>query len=739
MKNTIYINGKKVKADELTKILKQQPNKNVLGWKPYLGLYNWGNPESEKGLSHWFTKIGEAPVIIDSTLVLKSAKQLGLYAFNNGYFTTVNSIKTRRNKKGNKIWVDYYLYTGQPYFFGNVTHLVATKSIEDIVLANRGNSVIENGAHYNSEMLEKERTNLVKVFRNEGYYGFQKSYIRFEADTSAGNRVVDIKMIITDQPVYYEDSTILIPHKPYKINNIYVDPFFSYTQKSSEKDTSVYEGYTILKSKENRYQSDLFTSSIHFNPHEQYNETKVTETYRHLIGLQVFRSSEITFEKTESNPYELNAFIKLRPFPKRSITLELEGTNTSGNYGIFASVSILNRSIFKRGEIFDITFRGGTEAQANIYDNDNIFNTIEYGVELGVTFPRFLIPAKWQAKFPKRMMPKSRISTSAGQQERTEFTRIYTNLGLGYSWKETQKKSHHIQLVDLSYLYLPRIEDEYLKSIEFAGGYDDAFIAATRYTFTYNNQEFGKSINRSYFTGSIEFAGNLLSLLEDPLNFETDPDTKERKVFGVAYSQYIKFDLDYRNYTKLNHGQQLAWRAFAGVTYTYGNTKGAPPFEKSYFAGGANDVRGWLAYKLGPGNYPANGYEFQDSTGSTIFYSATAPIKLMFNIEYRFNIIKSFKGAAFMDFGNIWYYNRPVTQESDVFDVELTKFKWENISQQIAISPGVGLRYDFGFFVLRLDAAYKLFNPGKPEDERVTILPASEKDINMNFAIGFPF
>ena len=209
VKNEIYINNKKVKNAELQSLLKQQPNKELTPiFKPYLSLYNLGNPNKEKGLAHWFTKIGEAPAIADSSTVLESAKNLGLFYFANGYFDNVTSVESQLNVKKKKAKIRYDVYTGSAHYFGTLEYLIASENIDKLVVRDSVyKSLIKTGKKYSNNTLEEELENLVKLFRNNGYFGFQKELIRFEADTTNTNKVVNLTMIISDQPVYYKDST----------------------------------------------------------------------------------------------------------------------------------------------------------------------------------------------------------------------------------------------------------------------------------------------------------------------------------------------------------------------------------------------------------------------------------------------------------------------------------------------------------------------------------------------------
>lgn len=749
IENEIYVNNKKIKSAELQNILKQKPNKQFTRFfRPYLSLYNLGNP-NKKGVSKWFTKIGEAPVISDSTSTLSSSRQLGLYFFSKGYFNNVTSVSSTRITEKKKIKMRYDIYTGNRYKFGSLQRLIASQSIEDLLQTDTlSKPIIVKGEYYDADLLDEERTRLVQLFRENGFYGFQKELIRFEADTAVGERHVDLVMVIADQPVYYKDSVYYRPHVPFKLGEVYIDPYYTYTDDQKAKDTLLVGEYTVIDSEENKFKPRVMTESVHFKPGDTYNETVVRESYRHLTSLRIFRTSEISFDRDLEKPDHLKAIIRLTPFPKRSVKLDLEGTNTAGNYGIFGTVSVMNRNMFKNGEIFDITLRGGFESQQSLYNqNEPIFNTYEYGIEFGVNFPRFVMPRKLKRRFPKRIIPKTRLSTSFGRQHRQEFTRDYINVGLGYFWTPSKVVNMALQLIDFSFLDLKDVNQDYLNSLDFTQGYQDVLISAIRYSYTFNNQKINKDKNSSFFISSIETSGNILNLI-DQLKPDDLPDehaNRKGHYFGVEYAQYFKIDLDYRNYTPLkNENQSFVWRALAGYTFTYGNTQGLPPFEKSYFAGGSNDNRGFLAYRLGPGNYPKDFYN--TSIGDTVVnYSAVGPIKLLMNLEYRFTILQALKGALFWDMGNIWLYDRTTepTGNPGVDDnIDKLKFRWENLSQQIAMSAGMGLRYDFGFFVFRLDAGIPIFDPGLEEGKRFTPQNPARfglKDFVLNFAIGYPF
>ena len=746
IENQVLVNNEREPRSQPKAVIRQKPNKNLsiplvnwVIWRPYLQLYNLGNPEKEKGFSHWLTEIGEPPTVLDSTSMLNSARQLGLYYFNEGFFLNEVEANVDYLRDSTRARVIYKIYTGPQYYFGNLEYIISSPGIANVLNENREKTLVERGTPYNAGTLEQERTRIVNALRNSGYFGFPKTLVRFEADTSAGEHNVNIRMIVSDQPAAIGDSLYYIEHQPFTIRNVYINPNYNFSSPPKlALDTAYYKGLVLLQNSPVKYKPSYIESAIHFRDGELYNESKVRETYAHLTGNRVFQIAEVRFAPVAGDTTnQLDATILLQPYLKNTFTAEIEGTNTAGNYGVSAVLTWATRNIFHGGEILDVSIKGGLEAQVNISEN-NIFNTREIGLEVGLNFPRFVLFGNLNTRIPKRMEPKSRLYTSFNYQTRVEFERTIFAVGLLYTWRESRTKLHQVNLVDVNYVRLPRIDQDYLNSLEFKSGFQDNLIAATRYTFLYDNQKYYTGFSSQFFRGSIESSGNLLAALNGPANFEQDPSTEQYKVLGVPYAQYIKIDADFRNYFHASEEHQVVTRFFMGATMNYGNTPFLPPFEKSFLAGGSNDIRGWVAYRLGPGNFPKHLY----SQGNTS-YAAVAPFKMLASIEYRFPIIKSFKGALFADAGNIWLWNRdysadnPGPVEQALLDYGI--FKFDTFYKQVALNTGIGWRYDFGFFALRLDMGIKIYDPTEPENQRFVLGGLKWNTINYNIALGYPF
>lgn len=750
VKNEIVVNGKDVSESGAMATIRQKPNRSItiplvdwVLWRPYLGIYNLGDTSKAKGFKHWLTKIGEPPVLVDSIETERSATQIGRYYYNRGLFLNeVEVIVEPENRRGNKAKVTYHVYTGPQYYFHNLEFIISSPGIEGVVRQVRSESKIKAGMPFNTQQLDQERDRLVKTLRDNGYYGFPKSLVRIEADTSVGDRNVRLKLFVGDLPVAIGDTLFYVEHKPYTIKNIFIDPNYNFrTGALKGSDTTQFLQLKITHHPEGIFFKPYFIESlVHFKPGDLYSEQVARDSYAHFANSRIFQSTEISYSVIEGDTTNgLNAVIRAQPFKRNSFSTEVEFTTTAGNYGTAGFITWSRKNIFKAGEIFDISLRGALEAQLVLSgENNTLFNTREIGVETGINFPRFLLFNSINSRIPKRMNPRSRVFTSFNYQTRVEFERIIFKVGLLYTWKESSTKFHQINLLDVSYVYLPRIDQDYLNSLEFKASFQNNLIMDVRYTFMYDNLPVRKGRTHQFFRGSIEPAGNLLSTVNGPGRFAFNEDLQQYTLFGVPYAQYVRLDGDFRHFIDITAENQVAMRFFAGSTITYGNTPFMPPFEKSFMAGGSNDMRGWTAFRLGPGNFPNQLYN-----AGTTSYASVAPIKLMANLEYRFPLIQSLRGALFFDAGNIWLWNRAL-DTTNFTELELAlinegTFFWNRFYKQIAVNTGLGVRYDLGFFAIRVDAGIRIFDPSEAEGERF-VLPGLPWNIfNLNFALGYPF
>ena len=720
-KVSIKKHNRKIPKDDLVKIIKQKPNKKILNlFRFHLGIYNISNKKNATS----FKDFGEPPVIYDSLLTSKTVSQLGIYLKNHGYFNNEVSYTSKPNK--NKIKVNYILKPGKPHTFNEVNYEIEDLKIKTIVLLHHFKSQIRPGNNFNIDVLDDERKRIVKTVKNYGYYYFTKDYIKFKVDSTIGNNQVNVTVKIPNN----DNKSYAVDFNTYNIGDINV--FISKNLRDSlPNDTITYKGVNILYNNQLKITPKTLTHSIGLKKGSIYQLENHQSTYKHLTELRLFRSVNIGFEKGDSN--ELNTFIYLNPSSSKSFAIEPTITHSGGNLGLKGSVVYQNKNTFRGGENLTLKINGGVEAQQLINSNETetnnniagLFNTIEFGPELNLEIPRFLIPFLKMEQFSRRMNPKTSINSLLNHQNRPEYRRNLFQTNFGYFWRSHKYLRHFVNPIEVSLIKL-NSTPEFQKVIDeednpfIKNSYSDHFINGSSYLLIYNNQKFNKRTDFTYFKFKVEFAGNLPTLYNNIFDKPYDnPDTKSYNIFGIRYSQYIKADVDLRFY-KQNKPTTFVQRINIGIGKPYGNLN-VLPFEKTYFGGGANGIRAWQARSLGPGSLP-------DSLGNGSV-NQIGELKIEGNLEYRFDIYSFFKGAAFVDAGNIWILspdeNRPNAE------INFDRF-WDDV----AIGVGLGLRLDFNFFLIRFDLAAKLKDPALANPRKFDL---QWKSPTLNLGIGYPF
>lgn len=741
-KNKIYVNGKEGAPSEAENILKQQPNnKFLVGFaRPELAFYNWGNGKE----GNLFTKIGEKPVIIDSTRVAAGATQLQDWYFNKGYFNAVSTYQIDSIGK-QKAKASYYVTTNNRYQINQITYQSRTKELESLVsevLAK--DSLIKKGDPYDAALLEKLRTNIAQLARNTGYFGFSKNYIRYDADTFLVGDMVNIKLIIDQANVEVGDSSYTQNHQQYYIKNIFILPDYRYGDSMAGKDTITESGYTYVYDSL-RYRPRYLSDAVHLETGNRYNEDNVKETYSHIVSYKAFQLSDITFSPSGTadalgHPY-LNGYINLTPLTKNSLNLEPEFTTSAGtSFGVNGTVGWTIRNLFKGGEALTINLNSGFELTANPGTDNTRSLAFELGTEAILEFPRFLLPFNTQGILPKRMRPASEIGLYYSILNRQQFKRQTFGSRLSYTWKESGRKAHKVDLVDITYSRVSSIEpsfEEQLTDIQ-RQAFTSEFISATRYTYTFNENLTTKRKNPRYFKGLIEVAGNTMNLLDNIDGVgEINEGNGATTIFNVQYFQYSKFEVDGRYHWNIGKKQSWVQRVYSGYILPYGNSKIAtdtgvarvPPFSKYLYMGGSNDMRAWVAYRLGAGTE----YNTNYSTGTDNTF-ATGTFKLLLQSEYRFPIVSYLQGALFLDAGNIWLTGGLQNEQTDL--------KLDDFYRQLAVGGGVGFRLDFDFFVIRFDIGMKLRDPALLDSNEQWVFltqPNFVRNWTYNFALGYPF
>lgn len=733
----IETDNREVKPSSLSLYVRQNPNSKWFSLlKTQLYVYNWSGPDSTQWASRLCRKLGDAPVIYNEKEAIRTAEEMQKAVQNMGYMgATVERHEQRGDKK---LKLTYSVHTGRPYRVRSLRYDIADEGIGNCLQDDSLHSLLATGMYFDVNQLDAERQRITDLLQQNGYYKFNKEYISYTADTVRGSYLVDLIMHVA--PFVPRGGDQPTSHRQYYIGKVNFITDYNVMESSNlgsiEVNDSVhYRGMPIYY-KDNLYlRPKILANNLRFESGSLYNEQQVQRTYSNFGRLQALKYTNIRFfENQIGDTATLNAYVMLTKNKQQSISFEVEGTNSAGDLGTAASVSFTHRNLFKGSESFTLKLRGAYEAVSGLQSGYRHEDYTELGAEATINFPRFMFPFL-SSDFRNRIRATSELGLQYNYQFRPEFTRIVASAGWSYRWSTQQQRSQHrIDLIDVNYLYMPWISDEFKnKFLEnqqnqiLKYNYEDRLIVRTGYSYTYNSA--GRSlVNNTVAANSyslrfnFESAGNMLYLLARMSKMQQNEEG-EYSVLNIPFAQYIKAEFDFARNLRIDNRNTIAYHIGAGIAIPYGNAK-IVPFEERFFSGGANSVRGWSVRALGPGIFPGDGN----------FLNQSGDIKLDASVEYRTRLFWKFRGALFVDAGNIWTLRSYDDQPGG-------KFYFDRFYKQIAVAYGLGLRMDLDFFIIRFDGGMKALNPiYKSGRDRYPILhPRFSRDFAFHFAVGYPF
>lgn len=657
--------------------------------------------EKPKLFSLFRNPFSRKPVIYDTLQARLSCQDLMTAMQNEGYMNAGVSLYTET--KGKKLKATYLLHPGQPFLIGKVNYDIQDEGIQQLLhLDQTDNQQIKPGMRFTVETLDNERKRIAGLLSDNGYFRFNKDFIHFTADTVMGRK--DIALTLQLRKYKSNSNSPEVDHTRYLIRDVLF--------QSNDSDRIHLRKQVLL-------------NATAIKAGRPYDASALQRTYNNFARLQAVKYTNIKFAEVPDTNL-LDCHIQISTNKPSTISFQPEGTNTAGDLGAAASITYTNRNLFHGSEQLSIEFRGAYEAITGLegYQDQNY---TEFAVETKLVFPRFLAPFLSKS-FRRRQTASSEWAVSWNFQNRPEFHRRVFSSAWRYRWSEPK---HHLNyrfdLLDLNYVYMPWISStfkrDYLDNAENRNAilrynYEDIFIMKAGFTVSYTD---GVDAVRANF----ESAGNLLNGVSKGFGFKTNSQG-QHTLFNIAYAQYVKLDFDYTHLFLFDKRNALALHAGLGVAYPYGNST-VLPFEKRYFSGGANSVRGWSVRELGPG-------KFKGTDGRIDFINQTGDVKLDLNAEYRSSLFWKLQGALFIDAGNIWTLRNYAEQPGG-------QFKFTEFYKQIAASYGMGLRLNFDYFILRFDMGMKAINPAyESEKEHWSIFhPKLSRDFDFHFAVGLPF
>ncbi len=771
------IEGRKgLDAEELAQQFRQTPNKRtpIFPWALYVNMYYWGLNHYDSAkyvqrknetISMYDSRIaaaeaagkekkaatlmarksskvarldktleegnmrmrwGEELVVYDPNLRMLTEQQLVSYLESEGYFNA--TVTSEVKESGKLVSVTYYIDTRQSYVIDSIFKIIPDQEIKALVEQHSDESRLVAGGRYRQEDLTSERERLYELLVNNGYYRFNRQYISFAVDTTTlGDRKVLLRMEI-------KSPGKGVNHKKFVLDsvNFITDANLSYPGQERKK--RVYNNVTY-NFYEEKYSKKILDWRVFLYPDSTYSRANTFETQRQLANLDIFKFVNINYDTT-GNHIVANIFTS--PLQKYQTSTEVGINVSQGLPGPVFNFSAKDRNVFKGLEILELSGKFGVEGVASPSDVNTVYASTEYGGNLALTFPQFIIPTDLrQRNFLGRLNPRTRLLVGATVTDRREYKRTNLNASWAYIWQRDNSRLFTLTLADMSFID-SELTDDFRKLLQ---GYEEqgnllinsfkpSYVGSSSLSMTVNNNSYGLAKgNASFFRIFLETSGNALHLF----------DEEGLKNDRLEYYQFSKANFDYRKVVSLSSMHDVAYRVNVGVAVPYGiNT--VLPYEKYFFAGGSNGIRAWRPRRLGPGSYTPPLSDNPEADG-LFDYSFEQPgeILLEASVEYRRRLFGFVSWAYFIDAGNVWTLRNDPTRPG-------SQFKADTFGSEIAIGSGFGLRFDFSFLILRLDMGSKMYDPARRAGERwivdklITNFPFGEKNQSIpNIGIGYSF
>lgn len=723
-------NNPQVAATDYRNYVRQEANSRWLSTlKVPLGIYCLSGTDEHNALNRIVHRIGEAPVVYNDTLTGYSMAALRMALQSKGYLQA--RVDTTLTQKQRRVALTYRLLPGNRSYVHELRREFDNDTVRRLIMADSSNSKLYKGMPLDLALLGEERTRIVHRLQNNGYMNANNEYVSFVADTLPLSQAVRLTLRVqaprgVDRRMAYQ---------VYRIGRV------SLTELNTEEaptDSSFYRNITFEAAGHTRINRHTYVRNLFVLPDSLYRDVATQYTYQNLNALAAVNYSNIHYAQPAPGDSTVNVHLLVQLNKPNGISFDLEGTNTAGDFGGAATLTYTQRNLFRGAESFFLKFRGAYEAIRRLegYRNQNY---TEYGVEATLRFPT--LPISPGERNLRTYKGSTDFSVMYNSQNRPEFYRRVLTGTWSVDWNRHARPNlrHHLDIVSLNYVFMPWISDTFRRTYlegdnpryaVLRYSYENIFIMRAAYGFVYNSLRTPGSANLYRTNGyqiraGVETAGNLLYGISKMLRMHQTADGSYA-IFSIPYSQYVKFDVDFSKSVRLSENNSLAWHAAFGLAIPFGNSK-VIPYEKRYFSGGANSVRGWNVRQLGPGRYA-------QKDGNIDFINQTGNLKIDLSMEYRSSLFWKFEGAAFVDAGNVWTTRGKTGPDGG-------QFRFDSCLRELAVSYGLGLRLNLNYFIVRFDGGMKAIDPAVPSGalHYPIFHPNFSRDFTLHFAVGLPF
>ncbi len=685
-----------------------------------LWVFNYMNPDENRKVGRWVRKtLSASPVLISEVNPDLRAQKIENDLFDLGYFnTTAWSVVDTSSRNAKKARISYFVEVGAPFVYDQIVFDTLKEKIDTLIGQHNYGNLIKRGTRYDLGNLKTARSELSRAIQNQGYYFFTPDIIKFTADTSWHNNTLNLA-IGRDRDL---PANLL---STYTIDDVVIFIGQPSDQSGVIPDTTWLDGISLI-SEGNFLKSNVVVGAVDFNKGDTYSYAAYQNTLSRLNNLGVFDYVRVSFSQSENDSLLGLIDVRVELSMSDPITMDFEAdlvSKSTGYTGPDMMVAVSHNNTFSGGEKFRVGLEGGFEWQWGNKSKSQL-GTFSYdvGLKTGITLPKIVLPVYGNRNRPFKAQQTS-VNFDFNLLNRTAYYKMFSSVAnLNYSWARKREIKHSFSPVYFNSVSLlnttPAFDSVVDENIYIRKSFEEQFILGTRYEFVFDNTWNQKRGNVYYMAG-VNSSGNALDLF---VGIGKDPSERPYLFLNNIYSQFVKITSDFRYYLN-GINKSLVFRLYTGVGMPYGNST-VLPYVEQFFSGGAYSIRGFTARYLGPGSYHEENSGYIDQSGD---------MKLEGNLEYRFGITKILKGAVFVETGNIWLINEDEYRPGAKFDVR-------TFINQLAVGGGVGLRFDFSFFVLRTDLGVPLRTPYVRDDRNWRIGTGSIFSETMFYlAIGYPF
>ena len=737
----VRIKGAPLAQREALYALVEEPaNSKVFGiWR--LRTRSWYFTKNSKRRKKGKETLWEPPSYYTEEGTELTASKMTSFLKNKGYFNaTVESEVKINGRRDRGAEVTYIIKQNKPYKIKSIQSQVEDADLYDLLSRENAKSLIQVGQKFESQNLSDERERIFNLLRNEGYYDFSREYIYFDLDSNLQEHSIEVSLGLKNPDIYERHALYRISAVTFKVSGLGA----SETKVISDGIQRIGGGNSFI--------DDLLFKSLDFEINGLYKQIEVENSLRNLRNIRLFKFVDVVFNpsKDSANSGDISLEIRLSPYKRfqsqmqaEIITSEQNGVGLSFDgrlYGLAGSLSFRDINFLKRGIQMETKLRASTEISVSNYPD--LISNNEINLSNSYYFAKPFLSKLLPTKVLKSIQQSS-LSLSIFKEENPDFRRYTANISAGYMINKGNFK-HYILPLDFSLISTDIKSNDFQTFLDTSSNlflrnlFDNHTLVGSKWALYFSDRKLGSTRNYTQITANLlETGGSLFSVLGNWIGSEVEGDqanTYKKSVFGMHYFQYVKTDLDvaYHKYTVWNN--EIVLRGYAGFIIPFGNTPNAVPFEKRYYAGGSNSVRGWSVRNLGPGSYSPEGED------DDFVYFHSGDIKLEGNFEYRFAMSRLVKMAVFMDFGNIWNHSR------NNFQVDGGDWQWNRFYKEFAVAGGLGIRFDFNYFVFRTDIGMPFRDPSVQSNKNGKWFPSTiyrrnnfDDMFQLNFGIGYPF